>query len=167
MTNYLSMSAAGIGMGGYAYAYNDTMSTSCVDSNALCGSGSTVVMDSAGKYWGAGIGFNLNQAMATSSTSPPINTFAATGSGITYTLSAFASTGGMRIIVDQGGTDYCAPITSASGTVKWSSFNTKCWDNSGTVLSGAPTATHINFQVNSGMSTGSFNFCVTAVSFSP
>jgi hypothetical protein len=168
MTNYLSMSAAGIGMGGYAYSYNDGMSTACVDPTALCGMGSTVTMDAMGKNWGAGIGFNLNQAMATSSTSPPINTFPTTGTGISYTLSSFASAGGMRIIVDQGGTDYCAQITSAMGTVKWSAFNTKCWDNSGTALSGAPMATHINFQVNSASSgPASFNFCVMAVSFAP
>jgi hypothetical protein len=167
-TNYLAQSVAGIGMGGYAYAYNDGMSTACINPSALCGMGSTVTMDAMGKNWGAGIGFNLNQMMATSSASPQINPFTATGSGISYTLSSFASAGGMRVIVDQGGTDYCAPITSAMGTVKWSSFNTKCWDNSGTMLSGAPMATHINFQVNSATSgPASFNFCVTAVSFAP
>jgi hypothetical protein len=161
------MASTVIGMGGYAYAYDDKKgSVACVDPSAFCGAGATATMDAMGTVWGGGIGVNLNQIMATSSTSPPINTFAATGSGITYALSSFP-TQGMRIIIDSSAMDYCAPITGASGTVKWSSFNTKCWDNSGMTLAGAPTATHINFQVNSASAAADFDFCVTAVSFAP
>jgi hypothetical protein len=105
--------------------------------------------------------------MAMNMQQPPINPYAVTGSGISYTLDNYPSQG-MRIIIDEGGTDYCAPLSGASGTVKWASFNTKCWDNSGTTLAGAPqTATHLQFQVTAGMAAGNFSFCVTALSFAP
>jgi hypothetical protein len=167
-SNYLAASV--IADGGYAYAYNDMMgSTACLDMSALCGMGTTGVATPTGTVWGAGIGFSLNQAMATSMMSPPINPYAVatTETGITYTLSNFPSQG-MRLIINNSGTDYCAPITAASGTVTWSSFNTKCWDNSGTALTAAPqAATHIQFQVTAGNASASFDFCVTAVKFAP
>jgi hypothetical protein len=165
-SNYVASSV--IADGGYAYAYEDKGgSTACLDSTSLCGMGTTGVA-AGSTVWGAGIGLNLNQAQATSSTSPPINTYAVTGSGITYSLSNLPPQG-MRLTIDNGGTtDFCAPITAASGTVKWATFNTACWDDSGTALTGAPTAaTHINFQVDAGTASGTFDFCVTAVSFAP
>jgi hypothetical protein len=134
---------------------------------AFCGAGSTAVADPMGTIWGAGLGANLNQAMATSSTSPPVGTYSVTGSGIAYTITNLP-TQGMRLIIDNSGTDYCAPLSAASGTVKWASFNSKCWDGSGTSLMAAPTAaTHVQFQVTAGTATSPFNFCVSAVSFAP
>ncbi len=161
--HYLASSV--IAMGGYAYAYSDGMgSTACVDATALCGTGTTGVANSAGTIWGAGIGFNVNQAVATGPASPPLNSYAATGVGIAYALDALPAQG-MRIIVDSGGTDYCAPIAAASGTVVWGTFNTKCWDDSGTFLSGPPTATHIQFQVTADAASTPFDVCVTSVGF--
>jgi hypothetical protein len=162
------MPATALADGGYAYSYDDKMgSTACLDSTAYCGSGSTGVATATGTVWGAGIGSSLNQAMATGPQSPPVNPYAVTGSGVTYALDNLPAQG-MRLVIDQGGSDYCAPITAASGTVKWSSFNTKCWDGSGTSLSAAPsTATHLQFQVTAGTAAASFNFCVTSVSFAP
>ena len=165
-TNYVPASV--VGDGGYAYAYDDKMgSTACLDPAAYCGAGSTGVATPTGTVWGAGIGSSLNQAMATGSASPPIATYAVTGSGIAYALDNLPAQG-MRLIIDQAGADYCAPITAASGTVKWSSFNTKCWDGSGTTLAAAPqTATHVQFQVTAGAAVASFAFCVKAISFAP
>jgi len=168
--NYLG--ATVIAKGGYAYTYNDGKgSSACNDMTAFCASGTTAVADALGTIWGAGLGANLNQAMATSATSPPVGTYAVTGSGITYTISNLPSQG-MRIIIDNSPTgtitDYCALLSAASGTVKWASFNSKCWDGSGTSLSAAPTAaTHLQFQVTAGPATGPFNFCVNSVAFAP
>jgi hypothetical protein len=152
--------------GGYPYAYDDGMgSTACLDSAALCTTGTTAVTNASGSIWGAGLGIQLNQAMATGTASPAVGTYAATGTGITYALSDLPSQG-MRMVIDDGGTDYCAPLGAASGTVDWASFNTKCWDDSGTSLSGPPaTATHIQFQVTADASATPFNFCVTSVAF--
>ncbi len=167
-TNFLEPKV--IGDGGYAYAYSDAAkggtSSACVDELALCGAGMTGAMSAA--TWGAGIGVNLNQGMSTSSTSPPIAMFAATGSGISYTLTNLPSQGA-RIIIDNGGMDYCAPLSAAMGEVKWADFNLTCWaPTPAGDLSGAPsTATHINFQVDAAAAAAPFDFCVTAVSFAP
>jgi hypothetical protein len=162
--NYLS--AGTVGKGGYAYSYEDGKgSTACMTSAALCGKGSTAVADAAGTIWGAGIGINLNQAAATTSASPAVDTTQATGTGVQYALSNLPPQG-MRIVIDSGGTDYCAPIGSASGIVYWSSFNTKCWDDSGTALTGPPaTATHLLFQITADAASTPFDVCVTGVSF--
>src|SRR5579859_577904 len=115
--------------------------------------------------WSSGIAVNLNQAAATGPSSPAVNTTAATGTGVQYALTNLPPQG-MRIVIDNGGTDYCAPLPSASGTIYWASFNTKCWDYSGTSLSGPPaTATHLLFQVTSDAASTPFDICVTAVSF--
>jgi hypothetical protein len=153
-----------LGDGGYAYGYSDMAkggtSSVCLDPEALCGAGTTGAMSSA--TWGAGIGVNLNQAMGMS---PPTMTYAVTGSGINYTLSNLPSQGA-RVIIDNGGMDYCATLSAASGTAKWSDFNLTCWQPTPSgALSGAPMATHVNFQVNAASAPASFNFCVTAVSF--
>jgi hypothetical protein len=164
--NYLSGSV--IGDGGYAYAYDDKMgSVACLDSTAYCGAGTTAVATANGTVWGAGIGASLNQAMAMNMQSPPIDPYAVTGSGVSYQLDNFPSQG-MRLIIDQMGVDYCAPLSAASGTIKWASFNTKCWDGSGTTLAGAPQiATHLQFQVTANAAITPFSFCVTGVSFAP
>ena len=163
-SNYLA--AGTIGQGGYAYAYQDGMgSTACMSPTALCGKGSTAIADAAGTIWGAGIGINLNQAAATTSASPAVGSVQATGTGIAYKLSNLPPQG-MRIVIDSGGTDYCVPIASASGTAYWASFNTKCWDNSGSALSGPPAnATHVLFQVTADAAATPFDLCVTGASF--
>jgi hypothetical protein len=167
--NYIAGSV--IGDGGYAFSYADGItpggSTACVNSTALCATGQTGV--SSMTVYGAGIGFNLNQMMATSSASPPINTYSVMGVGISYSLSNMPTQGARIAIGDSDGTtgtDYCATLPGKSGTVLWSSFNTKCWDNSGTSLSGPPSnPVHVEFQVPAGATAAPFDFCVTSVSF--
>jgi hypothetical protein len=164
-SNYLASSV--IADGGYAFAYSDGMSTACVNSNALCATGQTAVQSMT--VYGSGVGFNLNQMMATGSASPPINTYSVMGLGITYSLSNLPSQGGRLAIGDSdgtSGTDYCATLPGASGTILWAQFNTKCWDNSGTFLTGPPSnPTHIEFQIPAGAAAASFDFCVDSVSF--
>jgi hypothetical protein len=156
-----------LGDGGYAYSYSDAAkggtSSVCLDALALCGAGSTGAMSTA--TWGAGIGVNLNQAMGMS---PPMQNYAVTGSGISYTLSNLPSQGA-SLIIDNGGMDYCAELSSATGTINWSAFNLTCWaPTPAGDLSGAPTtATHVNFQVNAAAAAAPFDFCVTAASFAP
>jgi hypothetical protein len=142
-------------------------SSACIDTAAFCGAGTTAIATPTGTVWGAGIGASLNQVMATSAANPPVGQYAVTGSGISYSLSDLPAQG-MRLAIDEAGADYCTPLTAASGTIKWASFNTKCWDNSGTVLAGPPkTATYIHFQVTAATAVAPFDFCVTAVSFAP
>jgi hypothetical protein len=160
-----------VGNGGYVYSASD-MTVSCVPalaSGTACVCGNTG-MQGAGSAssttWGSEIGFNIGQAMATSSASPPNTPFTLSGAGITYTLTNLPTNA--RLVVDNAGTDYCFNLTAASVTtpIPWASFNTKCWDNSGTALSGAPSASHIVFQVvsSASMASNPFSFCVTSVS---
>jgi hypothetical protein len=132
---------------------------------AFCGRGTTAVQTSsnASTAWGAGIGVNLDQDVSGTGS----GACAATGSGITYALSGSLPPQGMRIIIDSGGADYCAPLSAPSGSVPWSAFNTACWQpGSGMSLSGPPAqATHVEFQVDTSSSSGAFDFCVTALKF--
>jgi hypothetical protein len=162
-TNYVAASV--IGQGGYAYGYDDNAgSTVCLDSTALCATGSTAVASST--VWGAGIGFNLDQAVGTmANPNPTVGSYAASGAGIAYGLSGLPSQGA-RILIDHAGTDYCAVLSAASGTLAWADFNTKCWDDSGTTLTGAPSdATHIEVQVVADGTTTPFSFCVDSIGF--
>jgi hypothetical protein len=166
MSNYVASSV--IGDGGYGFAYDDMVaSTSCVLSTALCGAGSTGVASTT--VWGGGIGFNLNQAMATGSMSPPVDAYPipTTATGITYALSSLEGT--MRIVLTTSDAPdgYGYTLTAASGTVPWASFNTTPWaPATGTALTGAPqNAQAIEFEVVAGAAPTSFNFCVTSVSF--
>jgi len=165
---YFSVPPIPIGMGGYTFAFSDGLpmgSTSCVSTTAFCGMGTIGVANATYTIYGGGIGVNLNQVIATGAASPPILTLPATGAGIAYTLSSLPTLGA-RLIIDNAGKDYCAILTAASGTVDWASFNTACYSPAtGVALAGPPTATHVEFEVPSGMTAGSFNFCVTSLKF--
>jgi hypothetical protein len=150
--------------GGVVYSYQDNNgSTACIDSNYLCGAGTTGVADSLGMVWGAGIGLDLNSTSAANATAQPYPVSAAS-SGIYYTVSTIP-TQGLRIVTDDAGVDYCATISSLGGVIYWTSFNTQCWDPlNGSYLSGPPSSSHhINFQVPAVAVSYPFNFCVGEV----
>jgi hypothetical protein len=111
--------------------------------------------------YGAGFGFNLS----------PDTTLATTvevqlaGAGVSVAVSSLPTGADLRIQVNVGGADYCAKMTTATQTLAWTAFNTKCWDNTGTALTAAPKTGKIEFQASSGTAAGSFDFCVTSLSF--
>jgi hypothetical protein len=142
---------------GYLYTYGDGTSTICAGPDSLCASGTTGAGDTAGKIWGAGVGVNLDK------TDPPA-AVQLSGTGLTYALSALP-TQGMRAQVTVGSTDYCVKLAAASGTVLWTAFNTKCWDDSGEKLAAAPKTPHVGFQVTAATAAGTFDFCVKSISF--
>jgi hypothetical protein len=166
-------------MGGYAYAFSDSMtvsgpSTACIDATSFCGQGSSGPTNTAAVgtvaaygYYGGGIGVNLNQAMGANTA---IDAFTPTGSGIAYAITG-TPPAGLRLIIGNlsgsTGTDYCFPITAASGTVPWASFNSKCYDATpdGVAFAPADGPLHVNFQVSAGSSVTSWSFCVTSLSF--
>jgi hypothetical protein len=170
-------------MGGYAYAYSDSMtdagtSTACIDSTALCVTGVTDV--SGGSDYGAGLGINLNQAQQGTTCDTPANsiTVPAASVGISYALSGtVVATSGLIAIGNYDGVnalevgkneDYCATITELSGTIPWTQFSSQtCGDDLGDLpLTGPPTApTHIQFKLPPGPTAFPFNFCVTSLAF--
>jgi hypothetical protein len=174
----------GAGDGGYAFAYADSMnpapqaegtSTATLASdNTLCISGQVglvSMLNGMPDYtddWGCGLGVNLNQAMATTATSPPVMPYTFTGTGITVQTNGIPSCTTARVVVSNGTTDYCATLTDTTGEIPWSDFNTECYNPSaGTALSGPPTSDAIKVQlVTSGSMTGPCtftNFCITSL----
>jgi hypothetical protein len=158
--------AGGVGTGGYVYHYDDGTSYGCVDSANACITGQTAAQGTNySTIWGAGIGINVNQANGASakSTVTPTST-----TGLAYAVSpSTLPTQGLRIVLSGGTVDYCAKITTASGTVPWTSFTTDCWDTppDGGVYSGTGAFSSVEFQVPAVAAAGSFSFCVDSVSF--
>jgi hypothetical protein len=89
------------------------------------------------------------------------------GSGISVKLSSLPTGAQARVQVTVAPHYYCAVMSAASQTLPWTSFNTACWNNTGTYLTGAPTAaTQILIAVSSEAGVaGSFDLCVTSLSF--
>jgi hypothetical protein len=162
---------------GYSYTYTDMHgSEACQDIQALCAAISVQeVPDAAylGTEWGAGVGFNLAQGM---DGSPPGQYPVPSGAtGLTYSVTGLPPPpdtgygGGLRIDIDDDGTEYCTILSEATGNVLWSAFNTQCWSGGmGTALSGPPHSIgYVNFQLaTSQTQAGTFDFCVQSIAFS-
>ncbi|MGD0838228.1 MAG: hypothetical protein ABSB49_16445 [Polyangia bacterium] len=126
------------------------------EGNALCATGSVPALPTPttsavyAAYWGLQIGVNVKPA----STSGPIGVAYRT---ITVNLTG-SPTSGLRIELhrygDSAGSDYCASLPVPAAPVPLTSFNTSCWDNSGTFLTtaDAPNIDQISVQVTSGSS---------------
>jgi hypothetical protein len=113
--------------------------------------------------WGAGFGFSLSPLTTTTSTVP----VQIIGSGVTVTLSSLPTGGASaRVLVTVGTVQYCAVMTKTSQTIPWTSFNSTCWaPATGVALTGPPNASNFQIQASAGTTAGSFDFCVTTLSF--
>ena len=122
--------------------------------NSLCVAGTTGAWNPpAGTVWGVGFGVNLSPF------STPVQL---SGTGVTVALTGLPAGVGMTV----GVAGYCAVITAATQTIPWTSFNTQCWDPAkGVALTGPPNSSNFQFQASSRTTAGSFDFCVTALSF--
>ena len=132
----------------------------------LCVSGS-VAPDAA--YGGmAKLGINLNQAVTGGTGS--VLSYTPTGSSVTVDVT---NTGGspLRVQIEAPGGDtdpnlrWCADLTGSGGTIALSSFNTRCWDASGTFYTAGTPLELIEILVPGGNATATdFNFCLNALS---
>jgi hypothetical protein len=134
----------------------------------FCATGSVGAM---ADYSGvAMIGYNINQAVGSDVTgtwTPP-----AGSTGITV---SFSNPGGSQLRVQiqglYGATDetdrWCYPLTGASGTVTipWSSFNTYCWDGTGTYY--ARSALQAVMLIVPGGNVSSLSYSICLNSFAP
>jgi hypothetical protein len=148
---------------GYDFSFSDGKgSTICLSASSLCAAGTTAAQDPPTySVWGAGFGFNLSPD-TTATTTVEVQL---AGAGVSVALSSLPTGAEARVQVTVGTTDYCAKMTTATQTLAWTSFNTKCWDNTGTALTAAPKTGKIQFQASSGTAAGTFDFCVTSLSF--
>lgn len=168
--NYCTLGAAK----GYQFSYSDDSdgggsSANLASSSRMCVKGTAAgaacdTQSCFSTHWGAGLGINLNQAEVDGST--PMNFTGASSAGVSYAIDNYVQ--GMRIVVGDSKTDYCVNLTSGSGTIPWRNFNSACWNDSGTSLSGPPANfTSIRFQVAAEAVYDfdiDFNFCVTQLS---
>jgi hypothetical protein len=78
------------------------------------------------------VGFPLNQPPDSSSGLPtPV-----VGSALRVSFSKVGSFE-MRVMIGLSSTVWCARVTASPAVIPWSSFNTACWDNSGSFFTGA------------------------------
>ena len=150
---------------GFEFAFSDQTDESsiCLSPNSLCAAGTTGAQNPPTySVWGASFGFNLSTATTATGTVP----VQLSGTGVTIALSSLPTGADMRVLVTVGSTSYCAVMTAVTQTLLWTSFNQTCWAPTvAGALMGAPDATNIQFQVSSGPTVGTFDFCVTAISF--
>ncbi|MEO5768170.1 MAG: hypothetical protein ABIS92_07440 [Polyangia bacterium] len=111
---------------------------------------------------GALLGWNVNQAMATTADSPPILTVATAGTGLAITLSA-PVTGG-RVQIQDGAMppkQWCANLTGASAMIPWSMFRTECWGATGTAFAAGTPISAVQVVIPSNTTAAvPFNFCL-------
>ena len=148
---------------GALFSYGDTgpMTTACLAPTTACMAGTlTPANPPTYSYYGAGIGINLGPAVGTAMPTP----VQLGGTGISITLSNLPA-GGARLQVNVGGTAYCAAITTATATIPWASFNTKCYDTppDGTALTGAPATPNVQVALPSGAAELTYDFCITSL----
>ena len=154
---------------GYDFTFSDKIASSvCMLPNSLCAAGTVGAQNPAGGYtvWGAGILFSLS-TLTTATTEMPVQL---AGTGVTVTVTSLPTNADMRLqvkhFVGATGTTYCAIMTTATQTIPWTSFNTMCWSpSSGVALTGPPNTSNFQFQASSRPTAGSFDFCVTSLSF--
>jgi hypothetical protein len=138
---------------------------------SLCASGT--VAGTADSSAVAILGLNLNQASAGAggSSGSPILTWSPSGGGIAYGVTNTAgSTLRIQISAAGGDTDpskrWCAPITSSSNrmfVIPWSTFNTACWDGSGTNYDGTTPLQSVMVVVPGSLTAVRFNFCLNSM----
>jgi hypothetical protein len=161
--------------GGYAFQLVDCAtagcSTACVDSSSLCGSGTTGIQNPPSyTIYGSGFGIDVSEGASAAAAKTPIMPNA---TGLTYTVDNLP-TNGLQIVLStpafpsSAGPCYLIkPGGAATGTILWSSFNTKCYDATpdGTAFASTDGITGINFQVPASAAASTWSFCVTALSF--
>jgi hypothetical protein len=116
------------------------------------------------------IGFNINQAEGASTVGTWTPTSVSSG-GVQVSVT---NTGGspLRIQIQgpNGGTDatqrWCANLTGSGGLIPWTSFNTACWDNSGSYYAGEPLAAVLVLVPGGNSAAVSYNFCVSGLGVS-
>jgi len=127
----------------------------------LCVSGS--VPGTSDSSAGAILGINLKEC------TPRVQeTWTPTGSGLSYDLT---NVGGsplrIQILAQGGDTDaskrWCVNVTAASGTIKWTEFNTTCWNNAGIAYDGVTPLWQLHVEVPGGTTAVSYNFCLNSI----
>ncbi len=137
---------------------------STITSASLCVSGSVAPEADYSGY--AMLGLNINQALAANS---PTNTVVLTANGVDGVDLDVTNNDNTALRVQIAGPTgnssdiWCATITGPNMNYPWSSFNTACWDGSGTAYSGQPIQSIAVLVPGGATDAVPFNFCLNSV----
>jgi hypothetical protein len=109
--------------------------------------------------WGVSIGINA--------TNPDSGTLNQAHTSIAFTITGKPTTG-LRAQVSIGSIDYCYDKVASGTAIPFTSFNTACWDNSGTSLTAANVAKieKVALQVSSSSTAITVtSLCITGITF--
>jgi hypothetical protein len=157
--------------GGYTFYFGDGTSTACVDTGALCTTGTTAVVNPPTySLYGAGFGIGVNTATGTALTLASGGlTWAISGSGLPANGIQIGINSASGPCSGTNGCCYRPPMSMMTGsTIPWSKFVTDCFDTTpdgGTFNSASDGLLQIKFQVISGAATDAYNYCVTSLSY--
>lgn len=176
----LPPSAAGVYDGGYVvsgnwhgYAWTTAVGAgttinpadfaSVAAGGSLCAAGSVGPLADFGGM--AALGVNLNQAQLEPNAP---STITPTGDGIVVGLNNKSGTA-LRVQIQgpNGAADandrWCAPVSGKGGLVPWTTFNTKCWDNTGAGYAQQPLQSAMILVPGGNKTAVVFDFCLTGV----
>jgi hypothetical protein len=127
---------------GYAFTGCDVGSVVTPTSFAMCGTGCVLrtrgtlgPATAANAYAGAVfLGFNLNQATG----SATAGTVTPRGTSLVVTYLKTSGPAVLRAQLQAGATRWCAILTGSPATIAYATFNTACWDSSGTSYAKQP-----------------------------
>jgi hypothetical protein len=105
------------------------------------------------------IGVNLNEPMG-----GELMSFTPTLAGLQVNVTNTAASP-LRVIIQtlDGSANWCAELTGAGGFIPWTTFNTACWDGSGTAYARQPISLAI-FSVPGGITAAiPYNFCLNSI----
>lgn len=128
--------------------------------------------DCYGEFWGAAIGFNLNQGIdevTMEGTDPmPYDAAAAGIRGFSFDLSGNTVPTSMRFTVETSTGEFCTrsatPVLLGSNEFTFEDLFTTCWNNSGDPLTDTTSILKIAWQVvTNDSSTTPFDYCVSNV----
>jgi cellulose 1,4-beta-cellobiosidase len=107
------------------------------------------------------VGVNLNQPMGMGS---PLTVMKSKAGVFVQVKNTGGSTLRVQIQGPNGAMDandrWCAPLSGTSAFIPWATFNTKCWDNSGTAYSGSPLVAAMVLVPGGATDPVKFDFCI-------
>jgi hypothetical protein len=114
------------------------------------------------------VGINLNQPNEDPAPAPATWTPPSESVGVAYQITNFAHPG-LRIQIQAPGGDtnanlrFCAELPANAGNLAWSSFNTACWDGSGTDYDGTTPLESIMVLMPGALTDTPFDFCLQSL----
>ena len=162
---YVTVDAGSVALQGYVASYtagSPSTITLTYGSAAFCASGS-VAPNGAFQSW-AGAGFNVNQTE--SPAGGMTSALAISGSSMTLGFENFGGSTLRVQLADSGNNLWCYTLAQSTGpvTIPLSSFNSKCWDNSGQSFQPGDSITTFQLIVpGSDELVTPYNFCFLGV----